>query len=181
MQAAGIRAFVGKLSMDLSSRPTYVEPSSQSALSSAESFVERCQQIFSNLPPPQRLVEPVLTPRFVPTCSDELLEGLGKLSVSKSLRIQSHMAEAHDQVAWVRRERGSEDIEVFERVSNSSALRLLILTRFEPVSLVNTADDTSALHILNFFSVNSCGIPWHSDSALSTLKCLFLGGTVPSS
>jgi len=115
MQAAGIRAFVGKLSMDLSSRPTYVESSSESALSSADSFVERCRQMVSNLPPTRRLVEPVLTPRFVPTCSDELLEGLGKLSAAKSLRIQSHMAEAHDQVAWVRRERGSEDIEVFER------------------------------------------------------------------
>lgn len=113
MQAAGIRAFVGKLSMDISSRPSYVEPSAESALSSAKSFVERCYQ---NLPPSRRLVEPVLTPRFVPTCSNELLHGLGELSKSGLLRIQSHMAEAYDEVAWVKRDRGSEDIEVFEHV-----------------------------------------------------------------
>ena len=120
MQAAGIRAFVGKLSMDISSRPSYVESSAESALSSAKSFVERCCQIASNLPPPRRLVEPVLTPRFVPTCSDELLRGLGKLSKSGLLRIQSHMAEAYDEVTWVKRDRGSEDIEVFEQVCDRS-------------------------------------------------------------
>jgi len=122
MQAAGIRAFVGKLSMDISSRPTYVESSAENALSSANSFVERCCQMVSHLPPARRLVEPVLTPRFVPSCSDELLDGLGKLSALKSLRIQSHMAEAHDQLDWVRRERGCEDFKVFERVCNSSTL-----------------------------------------------------------
>jgi guanine deaminase len=121
MQNVGIRAFVGKLSMDISSRPTYVESSAEGALLSANSFVKRCCQMVSNLSPHRRLVEPVVTPRFVPTCSDELLDGLGKLSMSKSLRIQSHMAEAHDQVAWVRRERGSDDMEVFEHVRDSSA------------------------------------------------------------
>jgi cytosine/adenosine deaminase-related metal-dependent hydrolase len=181
MQAAGIRAFVGKLSMDISSRPTYVESSAESALSSANSFVERCHQIVSNLAPTRRLVEPVLTPRFVPTCSNELLDGLGKLSAAKSLRIQSHMAEAHDQVAWVRRERGSEDIEVFEHVSISVVDHLLILTQFEPESPVDTTDDTSSLHVLNFSSVVSRSVAWHGDSALSTLKRVLLSRTVSSS
>ena len=117
MQAAGIRAFVGKLSMDISSRPSYVEASATAALSSAESFVEKCRALVSHLPEHRRLVEPVITPRFVPTCSDELLAGLGAMSEAKSLRIQSHMAEAHDQVEWVKRERGIDDIDVFDRVS----------------------------------------------------------------
>lgn len=116
MQAAGIRAFVGKLSMDISSRPSYVEPSAEIALSSAASFVDSCQRLVSHLPMHRRLIEPVLTPRFVPTCSDDLLQGLGQLSDSQSLRVQSHMAEARDQVEWVRRERGSEDIDISDRV-----------------------------------------------------------------
>jgi guanine deaminase len=70
----------------------------------------------SHLPAHRRLIEPVITPRFVPTCSDDLLEGLGKLSETECLRIQSHLAEAHDQVEWVRQTRGTEDIEVFHRV-----------------------------------------------------------------
>ncbi|KAJ6525295.1 hypothetical protein DFH09DRAFT_174831 [Mycena vulgaris] len=115
MQAAGLRAFVGKLSMDISSRPSYIESSTQTSLKAAHSFVEKCRDLTSSLPTHERLVEPVLTPRFVPTCSDELLVGLGKLSAAENLKIQSHLAEAHDQVEFVRSERGVEDIQVFDR------------------------------------------------------------------
>ncbi|KAJ7784385.1 hypothetical protein B0H16DRAFT_296300 [Mycena metata] len=115
MQAAGLRAFVGKLSMDISSRPSYKESSTETSLKAAHSFVEKCRHLTSNLPIHERLVEPVLTPRFVPTCSDELLVGLGQLSAVEQLKIQSHLAEALDQVEWVRKERGVEDIEVFDR------------------------------------------------------------------
>jgi len=52
----------------------------------------------------------------VPTCTDELLAGLGDLSIEEDVHIQSHLAEAHDQVEWVRQERHAEDIEVFRRV-----------------------------------------------------------------
>ncbi|TDL29740.1 Metallo-dependent hydrolase [Rickenella mellea] len=115
MQLAGIRAFIGKLSMDQSSRATYVEASTQDALSSAKSFAERCRNMVSSLPVHERLIEPVLTPRFVPTCSDELLSCLGNLAESSSLRIQSHLAEARDQVDWVKKERGVDDIDVFDK------------------------------------------------------------------
>ncbi|EDR13170.1 uncharacterized protein LACBIDRAFT_188306 [Laccaria bicolor S238N-H82] len=115
MQSAGVRAFVGKLSMDTSSRPTYVEASAEASLSSAKSFVHKCRHMMEQLPPHQRRIEPVLTPRFVPTCSDELLGSLGDLSRLESLRVQSHLAEAHDQVEWVRSVRGAEDIDIFDR------------------------------------------------------------------
>ncbi|GLB45496.1 putative amidohydrolase family protein [Lyophyllum shimeji] len=115
MQRAGVRALVGKLSMDISSRPSYVEASAEAALSAARSFVSRCKETVAALPAHSRLVAPVLTPRFVPTCSNELLEGLGRLAAEQSLRVQSHMAEAHDQVEWVRSERGAEDIDVFDQ------------------------------------------------------------------
>ncbi|KAL4250619.1 Metallo-dependent Hydrolase [Abortiporus biennis] len=115
MLEAGLRAYVGKLSMDKSSRETYIESSAKQALSSASSFADRCEELVRKKPQHKRLVKPILTPRFVPTCSDELLKGLGRLSDSRGLWIQSHMAEAHDQVKWVREERGVEDIEVFER------------------------------------------------------------------
>ncbi|KAG6909227.1 hypothetical protein DXG01_001409 [Tephrocybe rancida] len=120
MQRAGVRAFVGKLSMDIdiASRPTYVEASAEAALYAARDFVGRCRALTSHLPEHRKLVHPVLTPRFVPTCSDELLSGLGELvrKDEEGLRAQSHLAEARDQVDWVRRTRGAEDIEVFDRV-----------------------------------------------------------------
>ncbi|KIK57171.1 hypothetical protein GYMLUDRAFT_46417 [Collybiopsis luxurians FD-317 M1] len=124
MRAAGIRAFVGKVSMDISSRPSYVEESAEAAIDAVKEFGERIVEDFSsssssessesfeNRPP---LVQPVITPRFVPTCSDELLHGLGVLAEQKGWRIQSHMAESSDQVEWVRKERGDDDIHIFEK------------------------------------------------------------------
>ncbi|KAH9850120.1 Metallo-dependent hydrolase [Lenzites betulinus] len=113
MQEAGVRAFVGKLSMDISSRPTYIEASASASLDAAEAFCARCDEAFSTLPMHERLVQPVLTPRFVPTCSKGLLSSLGDLSERTGVRIQSHMAEAHDQVQHVLSEHGEDDMDVF--------------------------------------------------------------------
>lgn len=117
MKQVGIRAYVGKVSMDISSRPSYVEQSAEIAIASARSFAQRCRQMVSGLPPHRRLVEPVLTPRFVPTCSDDLLSGLAVLSQEMSLRVQSHLAEAHDEIDWVKRLRGTNDLDIFDRCS----------------------------------------------------------------
>lgn len=115
MQAAGIRAFVGKLSMDISSRPSYREASAQASLASAASFVHGCRSQTAHLPPHVRLVQPVITPRFVPTCSNELLAALGELAETEGLAIQSHMSEARIEIEWVQQERGMEDMDVFEQ------------------------------------------------------------------
>lgn len=109
----GIRARVGKLSMDISTRPTYVESSTEGSLNAAERFVADCCAISHSKSYSPPLIEPVLTPRFVPTCTDELLGGLASLSTSQSIHIQSHLAEAHDQVEWVKTTRGKDDIDVF--------------------------------------------------------------------
>jgi len=122
MQRIGIRAFIGKLSMDISTRPTYVEHTHES-ISSARSFVDRVRALTFHLPDHARLVEPVLTPRFVPTCSDALLLGLGELAEQTGVRVQSHLAEARDQMKVVQESRGMSDLEVFERVSCTQKLR----------------------------------------------------------
>jgi guanine deaminase len=66
------------------------------------------------LPAHERLVHPVLTPRFVPVCSDELLSSLGDLARERNLMVQSHMCESRDQMEWVRSTRGKEDEAVFD-------------------------------------------------------------------
>lgn len=118
MQRIGIRAFVGKLSMDISTRLTYVEPTHSESIASARSFINRVKALTSHLPDHARLVEPVLTPRFVPTCSDALLQGLGELAEQTGVRVQSHLAEAGDQMKAVQESRGMSDLKVFERVSS---------------------------------------------------------------
>jgi len=42
-----------------------------------------------------------LTPRFVPTCTSDLLKGLGAIAAAGDVFVQSHVAENLDEVAWV--------------------------------------------------------------------------------
>jgi hypothetical protein len=51
-------------------------------------------------------VLPCVIPRFTPTCSAELLHGLGALAVQEGCRVQSHISESAEQVCWVVTARG---------------------------------------------------------------------------
>ena len=49
-----------------------------------------------------RLVKPMLTPRFTPSCTDELMAFLGRLAAERDLPVQSHLSENQAEMAWVR-------------------------------------------------------------------------------
>ena len=46
-------------------------------------------------------MHPVITPRFVPTCTPELLQGLGALAAQHRCHVQSHISESLDNQAFV--------------------------------------------------------------------------------
>ena len=47
-------------------------------------------------------MKPMLTPRFTPSCSDELMSFLGALAAERDLPVQSHLSENTAEIAWVR-------------------------------------------------------------------------------
>jgi len=47
------------------------------------------------------LISPIITPRFVPTCTSELMHFLGKLASKYDLHIQSHISENKEEILWV--------------------------------------------------------------------------------
>ena len=47
-------------------------------------------------------IKPILTPRFIPTCSDELMRGLRRLLEKYHLPVQSHLSENHGEIEWVK-------------------------------------------------------------------------------
>jgi len=99
----GQRAFVGKVNMDQHSMDGYVESTADS-LRDTEAFIEYVKalpQHADDAPKAPRLVQPVVTPRFIPTCSSELLAGLGALAKKHDVWVQSHASESSDQVAFV--------------------------------------------------------------------------------
>ena len=45
---------------------------------------------------------PILTPRFTPSCTDELMTELGKIQREYHIPIQSHLSENFGEIAWVK-------------------------------------------------------------------------------
>lgn len=66
----------------------------------------------------KHLVEPIITPRFLPTCSKELLHGLAKIAKEGKVDVQSHLSESGDEVAFTQSIYGNKtDSELFDEVN----------------------------------------------------------------
>ncbi|MDJ0665430.1 MAG: guanine deaminase [Acidimicrobiia bacterium] len=89
----GQRAFVGKVAMDHPEAcPDYYrDQSAAQALEETARFVEYVRRHDDN---ERSLVQPAITPRFLPSCTDELLAGLGELAASTSALVQTHCSES---------------------------------------------------------------------------------------
>ncbi|WDT66785.1 guanine deaminase [Companilactobacillus crustorum] len=96
----GQRAFIGKIAMDNPDQtPDYYRDSSAAeAIDQTENFIQQLQAFQEKT---QAELTPVITPRFVPSCTDETLLGLGELAQKYNLPIQSHCSESiwEDQYA----------------------------------------------------------------------------------
>lgn len=94
MEAAGFHGFVGKVNMDRNS-PDYLResPAPQAQLDT-EQWVLEAQKLTN--------IKPILTPRFIPSCTDELMRGLRALQMKYDLPLQSHVSENLGEIAWVK-------------------------------------------------------------------------------
>lgn len=90
---SGLGARVGKVNMDRNSPDFYVETTEES-IRQTNLFIEK------NLSKSDR-VKPIVTPRFVPSCTEELMKELGKIAAKHDLPIQSHLDENKDEIEWV--------------------------------------------------------------------------------
>ena len=48
------------------------------------------------------LVQPIITPRFVPSCSDKMLHALGEYASQTGMPVQSHLSENRSEIDWVK-------------------------------------------------------------------------------
>ena len=89
----GQRGLVGKVVMDdKEENPEYYrDESTEAALADTESFI---QQVLELNKTTKQGVYPVVTPRFIPSCTDEALAGLGELAKKYDTHIQSHCSES---------------------------------------------------------------------------------------
>lgn len=85
--------------MDSHIHPDYYKDGSvEKALSDTQATIDH----IAALDPTNRLVTPILTPRFAPSCTAPLLSGLGALAAQTQLPVQTHISENTDELALVK-------------------------------------------------------------------------------
>ena len=91
---AGMGAMVGKVDMD------------RNAIDALHVRVDeamaRNEAIIAEWNDPDGLVKPIITPRFIPSCTPAMLRACGELAQRYQLPVQSHLSENASEVAWVR-------------------------------------------------------------------------------
>ena len=92
-QEAGMGALVGKVAMNRNCPDALCED--------VEAAVEGNERLIAEFNQPDALVRPIITPRFVPSCTPELLQACGQLATKYQLPVQSHLSENVSEIAWV--------------------------------------------------------------------------------
>ena len=95
LEKTGLVTMVGKVNMDRNS-PDYLCESS-----AEESAAETIEWIKDVLHRRYKNTTPILTPRFIPSCSDELLDKLKMIQLRYELPVQSHLSENKGEIKWV--------------------------------------------------------------------------------
>lgn len=96
MEESGLVSYVGKVNMDRDAPDGLREESAQESVGETVTWLDRVRGRF-------RHTMPILTPRFIPCCSEELLEELGELQRNWGLPVQSHLSENPGEVELVHR------------------------------------------------------------------------------
>ena len=138
----GQRAWVGRVAMDeVSQCPDYYrDASTEAGLMQSESSIHAIQAIPGN---DTRRVQPILTPRFIPSCTDAMLQGLGELALQHDCAVQTHCSESDWQHAYVMERMGTTD--------TASLHDFGLLTRQTVLAHANFINDG------DMSLINSCG------------------------
>ncbi len=95
LEPTGLKTMVGLVDMDRNA-PDYIrQPDADTALRETRQWLAEVSGKYQN-------TQPILTPRFVPSCTMPVLEGLGEIHKTQGIPVQSHLDESPEEIAWVR-------------------------------------------------------------------------------
>ena len=95
LEDTGVVSYVGKVNMDRNAPDDLREASAEASLADTVRFICESRHKYRN-------TAPIITPRFIPSCTDTLMQGLGELSRKYDLPIQSHLSENPSECEWVK-------------------------------------------------------------------------------
>ena len=94
MDESGLASYVGKVNMDREAAEALVEESAAVSASETVQWIEAVKEKYTN-------TKPILTPRFIPCCSDTLMEHLRQIQMAYGLPVQSHLSESLGEIDFV--------------------------------------------------------------------------------
>ena len=94
LEKTGLLTYVGKVNMDRNSPNELCEESAEKSAEDAVRWINDTTDKLQN-------TYPILTPRFIPSCTDELMIKLGEIQREYNLPVQSHLSENKDEIKWV--------------------------------------------------------------------------------
>jgi guanine deaminase len=132
------RALIGRVAMDdIQQCPAYYrDASAEGAEAETRDFIEYVRSMPGN---GASLVKPVITPRFIPACSDELLARLGALARATGCHVQTHCSESDWEHHYVLQRCGKSDtaaLDGFGLLSRRTVLAHCNLVSDEDTALI---------------------------------------------
>lgn len=95
LEDTGVVTYVGRVNMDRNGGEKLQEADAEASVRGTLEWLTAVEGRYRN-------TKPILTPRFIPSCSDELMRRIGALSKERGLPIQSHLSENRSEIAWVK-------------------------------------------------------------------------------
>lgn len=95
MEDTGLISYVGKVNMDREAPEALCEESAERSAKDTVEWIEAVRGVYKR-------THPILTPRFIPCCTPELLDRLREIQERYGLPVQSHLSENQGEVDFVR-------------------------------------------------------------------------------
>lgn len=92
MEKMGLRGYVGKVSMNRNAPDFLCE----------EDSILAVKEWLRDIEGKYEYVKPIITPRFIPSCTDEIMKELAIIQREEGLPLQSHLSENEGEINWVR-------------------------------------------------------------------------------
>ena len=95
MEESGLVSYVGKVNMDREASDALVEESAEISAYNTFGWINAVYGKFEN-------TKPILTPRFIPCCTDELMQELREIQMTYGIPVQSHLSESKGEIEFVK-------------------------------------------------------------------------------
>ena len=95
MEESGLVSYVGKVNMDREASDALVEAGADISAFTTFGWINAVKDRFHR-------TKPILTPRFIPCCTDKLMEELREIQMAYGIPVQSHLSESKGEIDFVK-------------------------------------------------------------------------------